>query len=240
MSKPGIMDAAPSVVTGSLIRASDVDAATGGWPQYEAGLRWLHDFVTQPHPELGRPGAVCPRLAPALRARAVWLVTVDVPAYTASQAVLAGRLLMRLFNELASQSGRTDTTLLGFFPGLPTECAADFIDGGHRLLRNEFAEHGLMLGEFHQASTVGSVHNRALPVMRSPEPMFAVRTMTPHDLLFADQPDTPPADRLAYLVHFDRHVSARLSPSARTQLGDRIAAARTAAAQTALRTGALS
>jgi hypothetical protein len=235
MSGAGITGAAPSVVTGSLIRACDVDDAAGRWPQYEAGLRWLDEFVTQPHPELGRPGAVCPRLAPALRARAVWLATVDVPAYTADQAILTGRLLMRLFNDLAQQSDRADITLLGFFPDLSADRAAAFIDGGHRLLRNEFAEHGLMLGEFHQASTVGSVHNRALPVMRSPEPMFAVRTMTPHDLLFADQPDTPPAERLAYLLHFDRHVSARLSPAARTQLYARIAAARTAS-----RTGASS
>lgn len=235
MSEPGITEAAPTVVTGSLIRAGDVDRATGRWPHYEAGLGWLREFVTQPHPELGRPGAVCPRLAPALRASVVWLVTVDVPAYTVEQATLAGRLLMRRFNLLADQSERADTTLLGFFPGLPSEQAAEFIDGGHRLLRTEFAEHGLMLGEFHQASTVGSVHNRALPVMRSPEPMFAVRTMTPHDLLFADQPDTPPADRLSYLLHFDRHVSSRLSPSARTDLYARIAAARTA-----LRTGASS
>ncbi|WP_430789147.1 DUF6875 domain-containing protein [Actinoplanes sp. G11-F43] len=218
-----------------MIRACDVDEAVGRWPQYAAGLRWLDEFVTQPHPELGRPGAVCPRLAPALRARVVWMVTVHVPAYTSDQAVLTGRLLMRLFSELAEESDRSDTTLLAFFPDLPADRAADFIDGGHRLLRNELAEHGLMLGEFHPASTVGSVHNRALPVMRSPEPMFAVRTMTPHDLLFADQPDTPPAERLAYLLHFDRHVSARLSPAARTQLYARIAAARTAS-----RTGASS
>jgi hypothetical protein len=70
------------------------------------------------------------------------------------------------------------------------------------------------------------VHNRALPVMRCPEPMYAIRVMTPHDLLFADQPGTPPRDRLAFLLAYQRHVGPRLSPAGRQDLATQVAAAR--------------
>ncbi|GAA3390279.1 DUF6875 domain-containing protein [Cryptosporangium minutisporangium] len=213
---------AVSAVPGSLVRAGDSATAFGRYPQYRDGMRWLEQFITQPHPDLGRQGAVCPRLAPALRADAVWLVAIAVPHFTRGNAVEAGRLLMRVFEDLATGPHRAITALLGFFPGLPAEQAAEFIDDGHRLLRAEFAEQGLMLGEFHASSTVGGVHNRAFPVMRCPTPMFAVRVMTPHDLLFADQPDTPPAGQVAFLRAYQRHVGSRLSPASRNELRARL------------------
>jgi hypothetical protein len=213
------------VIPESLTRAADAAAAFGRYPQYRAGMRWLEDFVTRPHPDLGRPGPVCPRLAPALRADTVWLVSVAVPGFRVGDAVAAGRALMTVFEDVATGSHRARTALLGFFPGLPDEKAADFIDGGHRRLRTEFVEQGLMLGEFHADSSVGGVHNRAFPVMRCPTPMYAVRAMTPHDLLFADQPGTPPADRVNFLLAYQRHVGSRLSPALHDALRTRIASA---------------
>jgi Domain of unknown function (DUF6875) len=233
-----------SVVPGSLIRAAGAAAAFDRFPPYRAGMRWLEEFVTQPHPELGRPGPVCPQLAPALRADTVWLVSVAVPGFTAGAAVGAGRLLLRLFDEIthefadevaddvvgsAAGARRSAATVLGFFPGLPERAAAGFIDGGHRLLRAEFAERGVMLGEFHAGSSVGGAHNRALPVMRSPVPMYAVRAMTAHDLLFADQPGTTPAEREGFLLAYQRHLGPWLSSAARDRLIAALAAVRTAA-----------
>ncbi|WP_033345438.1 DUF6875 domain-containing protein [Catenuloplanes japonicus] len=191
-------------------------------------MRWLTEFVTQPHPDLGRAGAVCPRLAPALHLGTVWLVAIRVHRAHPDDAVEAGRLLMRVFDALPGTGERSSHALLGFFPDLAATAAAAFIDVGHRLLRPEVAARGLMLGEFHPASTVGGVHNRDFPVMRCPVPMFAVRVMTPHDLLFADQPGTPPADRLAYLEQFARHVGPRLRPPGQDDLRARLTAARDA------------
>ena len=221
-----------SVIPGSLTRAADAASAFDEYPQYRAGMRWLEEFVTRPHPDLGRSGPVCPRLAPALRAEAVWLVSVAVPGFTGRDAAGAGQLLLRLFETVAAGPDRASTALLGFFPGLPQPQAGDFIDGGHRMIRAEVVEKGLMLGEFHPGSPVGGVHNRELPVMRCPVPMLAVRVMTAHDLLFADQPGTPPADRVAFLLAYQRHVGPRLAPTARDELQ-----ARLAAAQQALRSG---
>ncbi|WP_433466463.1 hypothetical protein [Spirillospora sp. CA-128828] len=45
-----------------------------------------------------------------------------------------------MFEEIAAGPHRLSTALLGFFPDLPSERAADFTDGGHRLLRPEAVE----------------------------------------------------------------------------------------------------
>jgi hypothetical protein len=222
---PATGDAAPAPIPGSLTRAGEAAAAFDRFPQYRAGMRWLDEFVTQPHPALGRPGAVCPRLAPALRADTVWLVAVNACGASPQHGAACGRLLLEMFEDIAAGPHRSSTALLGLFPDLPSRRAADFIDGGHRLLRPEAVERGLMLGEFHADSTVGGVHNRALAVMRCPAPTLAVRAMTPHDLLFADQPATPPVDRLHFLRAYQRHIGPRLSPSARQAVDAQVRAA---------------
>ncbi|MGW7530268.1 DUF6875 domain-containing protein [Streptomyces sp. NPDC054783] len=227
-ARTAVAAAAPALVPGSLTRATDAAAVFDRYPQYRAGMRWVEEFVTQPHPDLGRSGAVCPRLAPAIRANTVWLVALTVHATTPADAAEAGRLLLDLFEEVAAGPHWSTAALLGFFPGLPGEQAAGFIDGGHGLMRPEAVERGLMLGEFHAHSTVGGVHNRAFPVMQCPEPMFAVRAMTPHDLLFADQPGTSPADRLSYLLAYQRHIGPRLSVAAQDGLEAKVSAARQA------------
>jgi len=210
------------VEPGSLTSAAGAANLFHRFPMYRQGLEWLDRFVTRSHPDLGRPGAVCPRLAPALRTDTVWLVAIALTGASPDHAVEASKVLGRLFEDLATREQRQSAALLGFFPNLPARNSADFIDGGHRLVRPWFVERGLMLGEFHPTSTVGGVHNRDLPVMRCPAPMFAVREITPHDLMFLDQPDTPPVNRLAYLEAFRRHVGARLNPAAWVGLQSRI------------------
>jgi uncharacterized protein DUF6875 len=61
--------------------------------------------------------------------------------------------------------------------------------------------------------------------MRSPVPMFAVRALTLHDLMFLDRPHTLPADRLEYLRLYLHHLDPELSDKARRDIRDRIAAA---------------
>ncbi|MFI7025177.1 DUF6875 domain-containing protein [Micromonospora sp. NPDC049900] len=207
---------------GSLTSAAGAAEMVDRFPMYRQGLDWLEQFVIRSHPDLGRPGAVCPRLAPAMRGDTVWLVAIALTGASREHAVEAARLLAHLFDDLAGEAHRQSAALLGFFPDLPAGEAASFIDGGHRMVRPWCVERGLMLGEFHPTSTVGSVHNRDLPVMRCPVPMFAVRAITPHDLMFLDQPDTPPADRLACLEAFGRHVGARLNAQALAGLRTRI------------------
>lgn len=216
------------IAPGSLVTAAAASELFLRYPMYADALDWLQRFVTCPHPDLGRPGAVCPSLAPAMRADTVWLVAIITRGAAAEAAAEAGQLLTTLFEGLTEEAPRQTSAVLGLFPRLAPEDAGEFIDTGHRLLRPLVVPKGLMIGEFHPSSTVTSVHNPALPVMRCPVPMFAVRAMTPHDLLFLDRPHMPPAERLTYLSHFRDHVGHRLGPTARADLQARLAAVRAA------------
>ena len=186
----------PAFEPGSLTNVAGAPHLYGRYPMYRPALEWLETFVAQPHPQLPRGGHVCPRLAPAVARNQVWLVAMHAERACAEEAHDKGRHLADLFGALfpASVEARAGA-LLGIFSHLAPDDGATFIDGGHRLLRMSFVERGLMIGEFHPASTVASVHNPELLVMRSPVPMFAVRALSPHDVLFLDSDAATPGER---------------------------------------------
>ncbi|OPC76728.1 hypothetical protein B4N89_45415 [Embleya scabrispora] len=207
----------------SLIDAAHAPALFDRYPAYRHALDWIHHFVLRPDARLNRPGAVCPRLAPALARGRVHLVAARTQAPTTSEAVRVGPHCGDLYDALHPDADdHRSAALLVLFPDLEPEGASAFVDGGHRLLRMSFVARGLMLGEFHAHSTVTSVHNPELPVMRCPVPMFAVRALSRHDLMFLDRPQTPPTERHVYLRHFARHLGHHLAPADRARLHARL------------------
>ncbi|MEV4125677.1 DUF6875 domain-containing protein [Nocardia sp. NPDC049707] len=172
------------------------------FPHYEQVLRWIEGFVLKPDRRLHRPGAVCPRLAPTIERNLVRLVTVKTTAATLAEAVEKIPHLADLYIELFGQSQALlrGGVLLAIFPDVDPDDAAEFIDGGHAAVRVDFVRRGLMLGEFHTSSSVGSVHNPTFPVMQSPVPMFAVRALTVHDILFLDRPGEHRAELLGHYL----------------------------------------
>ncbi|MFB9854797.1 DUF6875 domain-containing protein [Micromonospora andamanensis] len=208
---------------------TDTDNAPGlfeRYPIYQSCLRWLNDFVAAPHPDINRPGDVCTRLRYALERNLVWLVTIRTHRSDTNEAVEKGLHLPALFHEIFIEpQGFRSGALLAVFPDVQPDVAAAFIDAGHQALRMEFVKRGLMLGEFHPSSTVASVRNPHFQVMRSPAPLYAVRAMTPHDLMFLDRPETAPSERAQYLRHFLKHLGEQLTPATRDRVARSIAAA---------------
>ncbi|MEV6421694.1 DUF6875 domain-containing protein [Streptomyces sp. NPDC051662] len=204
---------------GSLTDAAHAPALYDRYPQYEQVMDWVQSFVTQPHADLGRPGAVCPRMAPALRLNLVRLVALRTKTASVDEAGEKGGALAALYEELFddAESFRAGA-LMAVFPDLPEDQADTFIDGGHARLRMNFVARGLMIGEFHPHSTVTSVRNPALHVMRCPAPMFAVRALSRHDLIFLDRPETPPAERGQYLKHLLHHLGDQLTDRERDRI----------------------
>jgi hypothetical protein len=196
------------------------------YPAYEQVLAWVQEFVLQAHPHLGRPGAVCPRLAPAIRRNLVRLAAIRTVSTSVDEAYDIGLSLGALYRDLFPTPGEYQSgALLAVFPDLPSDAAGAFIDGGHARLRMHFVAGGLMIGEFHPQSPVASVHNPQLLVMRCPVPMFAVRALSRHDLLFLDRPTTPPDDRARYLHHLVQHVGAQLTRTDHDRIQRSLAAA---------------
>ncbi|MBX7268875.1 hypothetical protein KIF24_24505 [Micromonospora sp. Llam7] len=215
---------------GSLTDINNASALFPQYPTYRSCLRWLDEFVAAPHPDIKRPGDVCTRLRYAMDRDLVWLVTIRTQRSDRGEAVEKGLYLPALFREIFNeQTDFRSGALLAFFPDVQPAATAAFIDGGHQVLRMEFVRRGLMLGEFHPSSTVASVRNPNFQVMRAPAPMYAVRAMTPHDLMFLDRPETPPAERVQYLRHFLEHLGGQVNPTLHARVTRSIADAETSA-----------
>jgi hypothetical protein len=204
---------------GSLADLDQAWCLFGRYPAYRACLEWLEGFITRHDPRIGRPGAVCPLVAPAMRRNLIRLVSVRTTESSAEEAADTCIHLAGLYEALFPDPRDFRAgALIAFFPYLDPSRAPEFIDGGHRLLRMEFVSRGLMLGEFHPASDVASVRNPEFLVMRSPVPLFVVRALSVHDLMFLDRPAYPAAERARYVAHLQRHLDAEASRCLRARL----------------------
>lgn len=70
------------------------------------------------------------------------------------------------------------------FPSISHEEAHEYVDKVQALLKPEFVEKGLMIGEFHRSNNTPALHSSALFPLRTPYPSLAIRHMVPSDLPF--------------------------------------------------------
>ncbi|MEV0170363.1 DUF6875 domain-containing protein [Streptomyces sp. NPDC050803] len=148
---------------------------------------WAETYLTGPHAELGRPGPVCPFVAGALARdglqAAVW------PHRPTSAGQVA--MIMRAYRDWFLRHGRSSAVpdrhraLCVLFPAVPRADVAWAIDGVQRTLKSEFAEQGLMIGEFHDGPPPApGLWNAGFRPLHSPVPMLVIRLMVPSDLPF--------------------------------------------------------
>lgn len=151
---------------------------------------WLDDFIKRPHPELGRPGPVCPFVEPAQQAGAVELVTChwSGPRDLARMSALLDDAIRR-FKTIPWRSDNTALrALVVAITGLePSDWW--LIDKGHHAAKDALAQ-GLMLGLFHPNCLEPAAHNSGFRVNRAPLPVVVIRNMAFHDILFLHENPT--------------------------------------------------
>lgn len=149
---------------------------------------WLRSYIARPHPELGRPGAVCPFVGQALATGKVTTAEYRFGAEPDPEGMArALREATECFRELARQEAEPNlVSLVVVFPELGPE-HWHLIDEGHRATKSGFVQEGLMLGQFHPACLAPAAHNPAFPVNRGPVPALVIRSMAAHDILFLDE-----------------------------------------------------
>ena len=182
---------------------------------YATGLAWIRRFIMQPHPNLGRKGAVCPFAKPAHDEHALMFCAFDAMDMPFSTYIDTLMRLPSLFERLAKQRREpSDLLSLAIFPlGLRAEAYYKFIDCAHGILKPFYMECGLMLGEFHPASTVRGAHSPTFRPMRADVPLFVIRAMALHDILFIDGESTPLSMRVHELECYLRWNAHRLPAS---------------------------
>lgn len=210
----------------SICPSTEIDAISDAplRATFNAGLAWINRFIMQSHPDLGRRGPVCPFARPAHEANAINFCAVDVSEMSFDVFIDVMMRMRSIFHKVgANLSGRSNLLSLCLFPlNLRADSYYKFIDCAHSMLKPFYMNAGLMLGEFHPLSAVRGAHSERIYPMRADMPIFVIRSISSHDLIFIDNPAGPLGIRIHELECYLRSVGNLLSPGEAARINDRV------------------
>lgn len=163
------------------------------WQTYREPLEqvvsWAREYLTHSHPELGRPGPVCPYVQASMEKR-LFLLTVCPGREIDGDGVVQTIMKYRdWFQEIEPRSGPDAMlkTILILFPEIPRSEVPALIDATQERLKAEFVRKGLMIGEFHPLPPQkGGLWNPDFRPLQAPVPMLVIRHMVPTDFAFLE------------------------------------------------------
>ncbi|HXB22281.1 MAG TPA: hypothetical protein VNV88_12910 [Candidatus Solibacter sp.] len=198
-----------------LMRISEVDRNCDPTSPLGCVLNWIRGFLARPHPQLGRPGSVCPFVPIALGLDTIWMAEVaeTTPSFERISAIITDYRNVFLETEPTSGPEAINKAFLVVFPSLGANGAdgAAAIDKVQASLKRYFVEMGLMLGEFHAANESPGLRNPDFRPLRSPIPMLAIRHMVESDLPFLIRETYPPKERSSFLRSYLFRLGGELS-----------------------------
>jgi hypothetical protein len=152
-------------------------------PRTEELRRWTLEYLCRPHPDLGRPGPVCPYTGRAVEGRYIWDAFIDGDDMDREFLTAVVDDMNDLFASLppVDEPASKLKAILAIFPDLTHY---DDLDAVQRSRKTGFVEKGLMLGQFYPGCAVAGLHNPDFPALDSPLPLLAVRHMAPTDFAF--------------------------------------------------------
>ncbi|WP_392534871.1 DUF6875 domain-containing protein [Nostoc sp. C117] len=169
-------------------------------PHLIAIMDWVKNFLGRPHPNLGRPGAVCPFVPRSVKSNSIRLTVIRTKDLYPEQVENLVRRYRDIFLEMEDKEEEVtiNKAFLLIFPDIDIEEAPQLIDSIQQKLKLLFVESGLMIGEFHKRNESPGLHNPNFRPLRSPIPLLAIRFMVEADLPFLQSPSNPHL-RIKYL-----------------------------------------
>lgn len=168
-------------------------------------MQWVQNFLARKHPDLGRPGPVCPFVPQALKTNTIRLAVVQAKSLNIQQIEELVLDYRDAFLEIepTQKEAALNKAFLIVFPDISIEDTTTLIDGIQQKLKPLFVQQGLMLGEFHKRNESPGLHNPHFRPLQSPIPMLAIRFMVESDLPFLETADNPHL-RIKYLEAYLR------------------------------------
>jgi uncharacterized protein DUF6875 len=194
--------------------AADLDKQSEDNPPLKQLTEWIRQYITKPHSQLGRSGAVCPFVPAALNFQSLWVSIVDWSPQDEAEACDLLKMYLSIYQSLEPEveEGKDLRTLIVAFPMLKQRNIPAFIDAVHAATKPSVVDLGLMLGEFYPESLSPGIHNSQFYPLRSPMPLFVYRQMVPADLMFLDKPSDAPEQRIRFIQSYLDAFGKKLSP----------------------------
>lgn len=153
----------------------------------EAVVQWARQYLGRPHARMGRPGAICPFVRPAIELNQFVVRHYDNVDGTDAHALR--HIVLRESRAFHAMFPRTapNGTYSGVVLVFPHITAANFpaLDCLHDELKTHLiVKHELMSSPFHPRSVKPSISNPEFPVFRAPFPMLALRHIDIRDIAF--------------------------------------------------------
>jgi hypothetical protein len=155
----------------SELAQSDLDAL-------QAVADWIKTYVVRPHEHLGRAGPVCPFVPVALERKTLWLAPEPIADQSASAVVELMSSYTRRFLDTQPTDGDDAKykVIVVVFTDLPADRAQGvFDDVLQQLAVPSYAEHGILVGPFHERFEGTAIYNSNFRPFQSPVPFLFVR-----------------------------------------------------------------
>jgi hypothetical protein len=168
----------------SEVGAYDAEALRG----LTVMARYVVEFLTSGHPELGRAGAVCPFAAKALdqhliRLTAFPLAEPDEAAVAAGMEALRGEL-DRLGTGGGDETLPRHRAIVAVFPRLSEQAGSAMVARVQKALKPAFIARGLMIGQFYPGCPEPGLWNPDFRPLQTPVVSLAIRDITILDAPF--------------------------------------------------------
>jgi hypothetical protein len=147
---------------------------------------YVASFLTAPHPDLGRGGAVCPFAARAAEQDLIRLTACSVRVQDPDAVARIVQGIARLRSELEAPDdvAPADRALIAVFPALTEPHGARMIEQIQRRLKLSFVQRRLMIGQFFPSCPEPGLWNDDFRPLQSPVISLAIRNITIFDAPF--------------------------------------------------------
>jgi hypothetical protein len=149
---------------------------------------WVETYLMGTHPQLGRPGVVCPFTRLARKHDTIRLAICDATPDDRKKVFDAVKHGYQTLDRIpaTAESAVLRTVVIGF-PNCNSEAGLSLVHQGQRRHKLHAAMHFRMLGLMHPTSEARGVWNPDFRPLRAPMPVLAMRYMVEQDAaLIAD------------------------------------------------------
>ncbi|WP_133254215.1 DUF6875 domain-containing protein [Phenylobacterium deserti] len=148
--------------------------------------RYVDEFLTAAHPELGRTGVVCPFARRAIQQNQIHLTACDVSGEKPEDEalILEGMARLRGLLDGAGSDKPAHRAVVAVFPRLSEPHGARMIEKIQRALKLSFVQRQLMIGQFYPSCPEPGLWSAGFRPLQSPVISLAIRNITVFDAPF--------------------------------------------------------